>query len=440
MSRDSLAVAIEALSWMAYEGIGERTALFRAAKQLQIEKPDELRQAHKLIMETARFQNRLDAIIKSARIHEIQRVPHGIVSFLRIVCYLANVARVHKRELIRVIQFGREILGWRELHAYERSIALLVSGSLIPYESGLSEFDSIALRTCHPVWFVERVVRHFGRDFALEILRGNQVQLPVYARLNTLMIEPATEIGEKVSGERVPHLDGVWKLDKPSRIPQLAKLWPRGFVIQDLASIVTGFVSDAGSGHTVLDVCAAPGNKTSHLAALMKNRGVIYSIDLSNRRFTRWKAEMKLSGVENVEPILADARASPINPGFGADVVLVDPPCSNTGVFARNPSIKWTITAARVNQNIARQRALLSEAADHVKPNGTLVYCTCSILPEENEFIIEDFLRRRREFEIATQSPFLGSPGLRGLEKCQRFYPHMHDCNGYFIAKLRRVS
>ena len=341
---------------------------------------------------------------------------------------------------MRVIRSGREILGWRDLHAYERSVALVASGSLSPNESHLSEFDRIALQMCHPVWFVERAIRGFGRNFALEIFRGNQVQLPVYARLNTLTIESGTDIADQVPGERVPDLDGVWKLDKPSSIPQLGRLSPAGFVIQDLASIVTGFVSGARSDQTVLDVCAAPGNKTSHMAALMKNRGVIYSLDISNRRFTRWKAEMKRAGVENAEPIVGDARTPPFEADLAADLVLVDPPCSNTGVFARNPSIKWTMTVARLNQQTARQRSLLNKAADHVKPNGTLIYCTCSVLPEENEFVIEDFLHRRREFEPATQSPFIGSPGLRGLEKCQRFYPHIHDCNGYFIAKLRRVS
>ena len=123
-----------------------------------------------------------------------------------------------------------------------------------------------------------------------------------------------------------------------------------------------------------------------------------------------------------------------------ADVVLVDPPCSNTGVFARNPSIKWKTSAADIKEFALRQYWILRAAAANLNPNGTLVYCTCSLLPEENELVIEDFLKREQDFKLVPQTPFVGSPGLRGLGLCQRFYPHVHDCNGYFIAKLQRTD
>jgi 16S rRNA (cytosine967-C5)-methyltransferase len=118
--------------------------------------------------------------------------------------------------------------------------------------------------------------------------------------------------------------------------------------------------------------------------------------------------------------------------------VLVDPPCSNTGVLARNPSIKWEITQARVNDFAMTQYSILRAASKHVASNGTIVYCTCSILPEENEYVLEAFLRRQPDFKLIPQTPFLGSTGLRGFDLCQRFYPHMHDCSGFFIAKIQR--
>ncbi len=93
-----------------------------------------------------------------------------------------------------------------------------------------------------------------------------------------------------------------------------------------------------------------------------------------------------------------------------------------------------------VNEFALRQYAILQAASNYVKPNGTLVYCTCSILPEENEFVIEDFLRNSPEFRVVPQAPFLGSHGLRGFDLCQRFYPHIHECNGYFIAKMQRTG
>ena len=181
---------------------------------------------------------------------------------------------------------------------------------------------------------------------------------------------------------------------------------------------------------------AAPGNKTSHLADIMNNTGEICSIDLSEKRLAHWETEMDRTGVTVAHPVRGEARNLPTRKD--ADVVLVDPPCSNTGVFARNPSIKWKTSASNIKEFALRQYWILRSAAANLIPSGTLVYCTCSLLPEENEMVIEDFLKREQDFSLVPQTPFVGSPGLRGMHLCQRFYPHVHDCNGYFIAKLQR--
>lgn len=443
MTTDSLAIAIEALSWMAYEGIGERTALFRAADQLGIREPSELRQAHRLIMETTRFRNRLDSVVtRAVGEDEIKRAPHGIASFLRILSYLEYVEGSPRRELLRVVKSARQILGWKELHPFEKAIGLVASGSLRALRGELTESEKVALETCHPVWYVEKTIRVFGRDFALKMLRRNLSRLPSYVRLNTLAIpspDSATRIIGQMQGSKIPELDGVWKIEKASDILTGTNLIQSGsLVMQDLTSIVAGLVTTVKQNQSVLDLCAAPGNKTTHLAALMKDRGEICSIDISDRRLSHWKREMKRTRVSIAHAIRADAANPPIQRKM--DVVLVDPPCSNTGVFAKNPSIKWRITPPRVNEYATKQYSILKAAADQVDSGGTLVYCTCSILPDENEFVIENFLRRNQEFKVVPQTPFLGSPGLRGLEQCQRFYPHLQDCNGYFIAKLRRID
>lgn len=148
--------------------------------------------------------------------------------------------------------------------------------------------------------------------------------------------------------------------------------------------------------------------------------------------------EMARCGCEIAAPIRADARRLPFK--TEANVVLVDPPCSNSGVFARSPGGKWKLTPAGVNEFALRQYSILQAAADYVTWNAPLVYCTCSILPEENEFVIDSFLRRNPDFKLIPQTPFLGSHGLWGFDLCQRFYPHLHECNGYFIAKLKRTG
>ncbi len=438
--KNSLAVAIEALSWMAYAGLGERTALFKAAEQMGVNQADELRQAHRLIMETTRFQNRLEYLISQLFSEdEIGQVPHGIRNFLKIIAYLKYVGGVRQSALERQVGLARQILGWRELHPYEKQIALIVEGKAAPKADALPEFEKLSLETCHPAWFVKRLVSVFGRNFALQILRRNLQPMPTYVRLNSLKaISEArkAEIDRQLGGARVGGLPDVLRLEKkglPSRFFDSGEL-----VAQDLASISAGLVASPKPRHSVLDICAAPGNKTTHLAAQMKNEGQIYSIDISGRRLSYWKREMARCGCEIATPIRADARRLPFK--TEADIVLVDPPCSNTGVFARNPAGKWNVTASRVSEFALKQYSILQAACNHVAPNGALVYCTCSILPEENEFVIEAFLRKNPEFKLVPQTPFLGSHGLRGLEQCQRFYPQLHECNGYFIAKLRRTD
>jgi 16S rRNA (cytosine967-C5)-methyltransferase len=438
--KNSLAVAIEALSWMAYAGLGERTALFRAAGQMEVKQADELRQAHRLVMETTRFQNRLEYLISQVISEDqIANAPHGVRSFLKIVAYLRYVDGARQSDLERQLGMARQILGWREIHPYERQIALIVAGIVAPTTDTLPEFERLSLETCHPAWFVERLVSVFGRSIGLQILRRNLQSMPTYVRLNSLRaIGDARkgEISRQLEGSRVEGIADVFCLGKKGRPSRL--LESGDVVIQDLASITAGGVASPKPGNSVLDICAAPGNKTTHLAAQMQNEGQICSIDTSGKRLSYWKREMARCGCRIASPIRADARRIPVK--IRADVVLVDPPCSNTGVFARNPAGKWKLTPTRVNECALRQYSILQAASEHVTSNGALVYCTCSILPEENEYVIEAFLKKNPGFKVVPQTPFLGSPGLRGFEQCQRFYPHIHECNGYFIAKLQRTD
>jgi 16S rRNA (cytosine967-C5)-methyltransferase len=255
--------------------------------------------------------------------------------------------------------------------------------------------------------------------------------------MNTLKADNEGKLTEMLQASKVECVKDAFRLS--GNPAARTKLLSTGqIVVQDLASIVAGLVASPGPGKRVLDVCASPGNKTTHLAAQMRNEGQIYSIELSTSRIPQWRSEVARTGCSIAQLIRADARTLPVDGEF--DVVLMDPPCSNTGVFARNPAAKWEMTRGKVRELSLRQGALLQASSEHVNRNGILVYCTCSILPEENEYVLETFLKKNPEFRIVPQDPFMGSAGLRGLSECQRFYPHLHDCNGYFIAKMQREA
>jgi 16S rRNA (cytosine967-C5)-methyltransferase len=170
----------------------------------------------------------------------------------------------------------------------------------------------------------------------------------------------------------------------------------------------------------------------------MQNKGAIYSLDYSKRRMLVWRQEVGRMWVNIAEPIVADARNQlPLN--VNADVVILDPPCTSTGVFAKLPASKWRLTPKSIEKMAEIQWMMINNCADRVKEGGTLTYSTCSVTVEENEMIIERFLKKNTQFKLADVSPKMGLPGLRGLDKCQRLYPHVHHSNGFFIAKLQKA-
>jgi 16S rRNA (cytosine967-C5)-methyltransferase len=118
----------------------------------------------------------------------------------------------------------------------------------------------------------------------------------------------------------------------------------------------------------------------------------------------------------------------------------LDPPCTSTGAFGKFPSAKWRLTPRSIKRMAEIQWQMLNTCAEKVKADGVLAYSTCSVTIEENEMVVERFLKRHPEFRLVEINPRIGLPGLRGLTKCQRLYPHVHECNGFFIAKLQRAQ
>jgi 16S rRNA (cytosine967-C5)-methyltransferase len=189
---------------------------------------------------------------------------------------------------------------------------------------------------------------------------------------------------------------------------------------------------------TVLETCAAPGIKTGHLAEMMGGEGRIYSMDFSESRLEAWKGEMARLGVGNAIPVLGDAKRRGAFPDVEADLVLVDPPCTGTGTFGRAPSGKWRITKRSIGRMAGIQGRILNRCAEYVDEGGALVYSTCSVTVEENEWVVENFLGAHPEFKMVDASPRLGLPGLLGQDGAQRLYPHLHGCNGFYVARLER--
>ena len=430
-------------------GLSERLALAKTVKQLGIDDADSVRLAHLLVCETARRRNFIDKFIDNLlKPESLTTFNLGIQSFLRLYVYQARVAKnwnkTDIKEASEIAKLGRSILGWKNFQEIEHILGALLTQDPKSIFNGVGDEEKVGLLTFHPTWFVKYCFRLFGRTEAISMLDGNLRSPPTYIRLNTLKGDEK-EILEKISedGVKIQKVDGlkhayrVQGVDRP--LTKTSSFKDGLFYIQDKASCFAAEVANPTEGMTVLDICAAPGAKTTYLAQLMQNRGTIYSLDYSRRRMTVWKGETERMGVKIALPIIADA-CNPLPLTLEADLVVLDPPCTSTGDFAKLPSAKWRLTRRSVDKMAEIQWKMINNCAEHAKPGGTLVYSTCSITIEENEILIERFLKWHPEFSLTEVAPKIGLPGLRGLEKCQRLYTHIHECNGFFIAKLCRES
>ena len=446
--RDAWALAVETLCEVELRKLNERLALNRTAKQLGIGNPDAVRLAYGFVVETERRLNFIDSfidsIIKPKRVTELS-LP--VQAFLRLYVYQTRVARDWAEgsveEAARIAKLGRAVVGWKTLRIVEPFLGFLLTRQVEPVVKAATDEERIALQTFHPKWFVEYCFGLFGRDEAIAFLEGSICPPPTFVRMNTLKA-PQEEIVAKLDAEGVKleksePLKHAYKVTHTSQPLTVTASHREGlFFVQDKASCFAAEVADPHEGMTVLDVCAAPGAKTTYLAQLMQNRGSIYSLDYSARRMKTWKQESMRMGIAIAEPVIADAcDLLPFD--LEANVAVLDPPCTGTGVFGRQPSAKWRLTPKSIEAMTEIQWRMINNVAENVKSGGVLAYSTCSVTVEENEMIIERFLKWHPEFSMLEIEPQLGLPGLRGLTKCRRLYPHLHESNGFFIAKLKKT-
>ncbi len=441
MLKDAWTLAIEALSWVQLQRLGERLALAKAARQLQIEDLRAVGLAHKLVFETLRRLNTIDSALTLVLApRSLTDYSFGIQSFLRLYTYKVLFEAADYNEAAAIARAGRAILGWSELNPVEETLGRILSVRLADVIKAVSDEERVALRTFNPTWFVKYCFKMLGRSETLKFLEGVSKPLPTYLRLNTLKESEENLFRslekEGIGLEKQPYLKYTYRFTESRKLLQQTEAFRKGyFYIQDKASCLAVEVADPKSGNIVLDVCAAPGAKTTHMAQLMRNEGTIYSVDYSKRRMNIWRREVRRMGVDNAMAIVADAQ-KPLPAKLEADLIMLDPPCTSTGAFSKTPSAKWRLTKRSVFNMAAVQWNMLINCAELLRDGGHLVYSTCSVSLEENEMLIEKFLKWNLDFSLIETSPRVGLPGLRGQEECQRLYPHIHRSNGFFVAKL----
>ena len=198
--------------------------------------------------------------------------------------------------------------------------------------------------------------------------------------------------------------------------------------------MLPAIVLNPSKNSCVLDMCAAPGGKTTHLSAIMNNSGKLIACDLHSHRVKLIEQNAKRLGVHNIKCFSADATQLPSEFENAFDAILLDAPCSGLGVLNRRADLRWKIRRGSLDEIEALQRSLLEAAVRYLKPEGTLVYSTCTLNKKENEYQIENFLKAHPDFEVVPFSCLndLCETGMKTV------YPFVDHSDGFFIAKIKR--
>jgi len=300
--------------------------------------------------------------------------------------------------------------------------------------------DALATRCSFPTWLAARWLARYGHAEAEALMRALNERPPLAVRANTLQASREA-VAERLRAEdgldvRPAALAPEGLVVEGGGAPGRWRAFADGAcVVQDEASMLVARLLDPAPGARIVDACAAPGTKTTHLAQLMDNRGRILAVDPQPARLARVGEAAARLGVTIVESVEGPVEALAPRWAGAGDGVLVDAPCTNLGVVRRNPEVKWRRQPGDVAAAAERQRGILSAAAALVKPGGRLVYATCSLEPEENDGVVRAFLDAHDAFVVDAPAGFPIAPDAAGFVRC---LPHRHGTDGFTAIRLRR--
>jgi 16S rRNA (cytosine967-C5)-methyltransferase len=319
----------------------------------------------------------------------------------------------------------------------------------IAFLTRINEIDrsllSPLMRANMPQWLYDKLVAQYGEADAQQLTAVLNTPAPLDLRVNSIKAnrdEVIAKLAEApIIAEPTPYSPLGLRVKKKPTLQNLPLFKDGAIEVQDEGSQVLAQIVAARRGEMVVDFCAGAGGKTLALGATMRNTGRLYAFDVSEKRLSKLKPRLARSGLSNVHPVLiAHERDAKIKRLAGKiDRVLVDAPCSGLGTLRRNPDVKWRQPESAVAEMQVKQASILDGAARLLKGGGRLVYATCSLLNEENDFIVEQFLASHPDFELVPMSKVLAEQKIElEMDQYLKLLPHKHGTDGFFAAVLER--
>lgn len=331
----------------------------------------------------------------------------------------------------RTVRFANGVL---------RAVAQAVSNHTLPRLDCPDKESYYSLWYSHPMWLVQLLYKQYGQKLTASILQENNQVAPLSLRVNTLRTNPQAVLERLTADGFEVQINAHCPSMLSAKHGDIAThpLFINGQItVQDVASAVCIELLDPQPNTTVLDCCAAPGGKSFYIAERMKGQGTLYACDIYQHKLEKIAQGAKRLGVDFLQPVLQDAAQLRADWIGIADAVLCDVPCSGMGIIRKKPEIRYK-DAIEIQSLPEIQLKILENCATYVRPGGTLVYSTCTILERENQAVVRHFLEHHADtFEaVPITHPIFGTceDGMITL------LPPIHHTDGFFIAKLRRKA
>lgn len=302
----------------------------------------------------------------------------------------------------------------------------------------------LSIKYSHPEWLVNKWVNDYGIDFTKELLEANNKVANLTIRTNTLKINRDALISELAKegvqcskGDIVP--ESIVIKSMKDGLENIRAFNNGLFQVQDESSMLVSHVLNPSEGHFIVDVCSAPGGKSTHIAQLMNNKGKILSRDIHGHKLDLIKENCKRLGISIVETERFDGLKLDKRLINSADRVLVDAPCSGFGIIRRKPEIRYFKQPKDILELSKIQLKMLKTSSNYVKKGGVLVYSTCTIQDEENKNVIKEFLRQNDNFILLDINKDLPK-SVHSKEKYLQLYPNTSNTDGFFICKMKKLD
>jgi 16S rRNA (cytosine967-C5)-methyltransferase len=401
--------------------------------------------AQEIVLGVLRRQRTLDYFIERYSERPIGRLDLSVLIALRIGLYqLRYLTRVPQsaavNESVNLVKLARVASAGGLVNAVLRKAA----GNLADKAGqGIDDpLERASVEQSHPRWMLERWQATMGAEESQRLALANNEPAATAFRINSL---------QTTADEILIHLREHGVITRESEISPgafvvesgptsvIAEAAQQGLIyVQDQASQLVSILLEPGSDHRILDLCAAPGSKASHIASLTGGKAWIIACDRHPQRVNSLRFTCQRLGIDSVDAVALDAtQPLPfVESALTFDRVLLDAPCSGTGTLRGNPEIKWRLSPDDIPRMAELQLSLLGRAAFSVASTGRLVYSTCSIEREENEAVIDRFLKSGAPFRIVRPA---ARADLITSESFVRTFPHRHGTDGFFAAVLERV-